>query len=53
MIKITWTVSIADLMSLIEQFIVLFDLLYLTLLARGYSQMKREQMRRDNVYNKL
>jgi len=53
MINITWTVSIAEITSLIEQFVVLIDLLYLTLLARGYSQMKREQMRKDNGYNKL
>jgi len=53
MINISWNVSISDLIVVIEQLVVLVDLLYLTLLAKGYHQMKTTQMRRDNVYNKL
>ena len=53
MINVTGTVSFSDLIVVVEQSIVLIDLIYLTLLAKDYHQMKQAQLRRDNVYNKL
>lgn len=53
MIKLSWNVEIADIISLIELAFIAVDLTYLTVVANGYRQMKKEQMRRDNVYNRL
>lgn len=53
MIALNWNIGVADIISAFELFFILTDLIYLTVIANAYLQMKREQMRRDNVYNRL